>query len=709
MLGKIAFLLSFVLILTTLWPWQPLAPPLPLTASHLIAAIDYGQREVGIWHNLGPRGGMALALAISPDFANDRLVLSGEHRTWRHPTVEFGLGIRRSTDGGWNWHPTAVSPPYEAFSTTLALHDLAFSPVFATDSTAFAATWSGLFRSVDRGQSWQAVESGPNLFITSVAVAPDFAASRHVMAGYGYVSPLLYVSDDGGESWGTHPGVAASADIAYSPHFATDGTAFTAGASVNNNASVYRTTDYGLSWTPILTSTTFALAISPQFAADATIFAAGVDVVRVSNNAGAAWVAHAVTTNTTRIKALAISPAFATDDTLFAGGPQGLYQSTDRGEHWTAVAGYPGPDVHAIALDPAWPIVPTLLVGSTTGVCRSRDGGSTWAQGAGIAPLEVTRLVRGPEPQRLTAATHHGVRQSEDGGATWRYVGLSLWAGIANLELSPNYGRDQTMLAAAPVGAGLGFYRTTDGGTSWQFLNSADYPGGGLAFSPAFPADPSVFATKRGEIQRSTDLGKTWVPVGTPPTGTHSLGAWHVVLPPTYPADGTRFAGGAGFWRLPPGAEIWQLAATGLLTDTQVTSLAISPNYAVDRTLVATAQRTAPGEPTSSGVYRSTDQGVTWARLTTGLPPSQAPNPPLRIAISPDYADDRTLYVQTEVLLYRSSDGGEHWTAIAAPLEAIPLRDLVGEVQGRAYSGGRTGVWRYTTLPLRLHLPLVSR
>jgi photosystem II stability/assembly factor-like uncharacterized protein len=215
-----------------------------------------------------------------------------------------------------------------------------------------------------------------------------------------------------------------------------------------------------------------------------------VDVVYVSTDGGTTWISHTVTTNTARIGALAISPAFAVDGTLFAGSPEGLYRSTDRGQNWTPIDAYPGTDAYAVALAPTWPTTPTLLVGSTTGVYRSDDGGDTWVQSQGLAPLEVTRLVRGPDPLQLTAATsHHGVHQSHNGGATWRFAGLARWAGISNLALSPVYAHDQTMLAAVPTGAGMGFYRTADGGAGWEWLGSTDYPGGGLAFSPAFVAD----------------------------------------------------------------------------------------------------------------------------------------------------------------------------------------------------------------------------
>ena len=69
---------------------------------------------------------------------------------------------------------------------------------------------------------------------------------------------------------------------------------------------------------------------------------------------------------------------------------------------------------------------------------------------------------------------------------------------------------------------------------------------------------------------------------------------------------------------------------------------------------------------------------MTWARLVVGLPPADAALPPKRVAFSPDYATDHTLYVLTETQLYRSRDGGDRWTAIDVPPVVTPLGDVVG-------------------------------
>ena len=63
----------------------------------------------------------------------------------------------RSTDGGVNWTETNAGLP------NTALSDVAFSPFFAIDQTAYVTTRNGeLYRSRDGGVSWTLVGSAPD-------------------------------------------------------------------------------------------------------------------------------------------------------------------------------------------------------------------------------------------------------------------------------------------------------------------------------------------------------------------------------------------------------------------------------------------------------------------------------------------------------------------------------------------------------------------
>jgi len=644
-----------------------------------------GPAEPGTWESNGPRGGRAQALAVSPGFTLDGVALAGEYLYGRHGE-EYGLGIFRSSDSGQTWQSSSAGT--EGIWSAAAVHDFAFSPDFVTDRTVFAATWGGLFKSTDGGAQWDWIFFGLPGSVTAVAVAPDYPVSRHVLASSGWSG--LYVSGDGGRHWIKDLSVWATADLAYSPEFAVDGVAFAAGSRL------YRTADRGLSWTEVLTQGISSLAVSPAFGVDGTVFAGG-DALYFSYDGGTTWISSTLPFDAPRIDALALSPAYPSDPTLFAGTNSGLYRSYDGGLSWEPVAGYPGLAVRALALSPGWPDHPVLLVGTDEGVYRTGDGGVTWVRAEGMAPLATGPLaLSAGEGLLVTGTSQHGIHGTTDGGDSWFPLGLQdRWAGrITGVALSPAYPADGTMFAVVlnTMSIGANLYRTADGGHTWEPVYSTGYLGPSLALSPAYASDRTAFAARDGaQVLRSVDGGDTWSEVGVWPPGTY-YPAQVVALPPDYPADGSLFAAGDGFWRLPGGATTWEPAASGLYSNTHVASLAVSPSYAADRTLLATARRQEDSlGPFFYDVFRSTDGGQNWQPSGTGLPDVELGH----VTFSPRYPQDHLAYLTAGDQLYRSVDGGLRWTMVGAPPDRPVLYDQVSDSGGVVQVASEEGVWHY--------------
>jgi hypothetical protein len=154
-----------------------------IVAASLLAVVHQASAT---WMGGGPYAGIVTSLAADPE----------------RPNVLFaGVGtgeVYVSTDAGRSWSPTGpglVIDPNSAFAQVA----IAIDPV--TPSTIYAATPTGVFKSVDGGASWTAtgLDSAQQLAIDPLTPTTIYASSE----GSG-----LFKSTDGGTSW-TKTGLAS--------------------------------------------------------------------------------------------------------------------------------------------------------------------------------------------------------------------------------------------------------------------------------------------------------------------------------------------------------------------------------------------------------------------------------------------------------------------------------------------------------------------
>lgn len=692
--------------------------------------LDRDQRdptEPGAWSSSGPRGGAAQVLGVSPDFANDGLVFSGEVNVIR--TSEYGPGMVQSADWGQTWRSVGVSAAESTSSG--AVHGYTFSPNFAVDHTVFASTSGGLLKSTDGGETWHVVSSvnvGMPGSIVALTLSPDYLTSGHLVATglYG----LTRVSDDFGQTWSSPP-FSNAGSIAYSPDFANDGTLFA------SSYNVYRSSDRGLNWTQVLTAAG-TVQVSPNFGADHTAFvwgSAGVsktldggltwttiysaalrvflspqyatdqtayglswygydpnagNVIYRSPDGGATWITTSVGVSTTTFGGLVFSPQFSIDHILYATGSNGLYRSDDGGLNWLAVPYFNHHAISTLAFSPGWPMHPLILVGTPQGVHRSLDGGVTWARMQGLRTLSAMPLALVNDDALWVAGTSNGLLATTDHGATWSPLG-TLASFVNDLAVSPVYSSDHTLFVTTSCAgcAGVNIKRSTDAGETWANLRSLNF-NGALAISPQFASDHTVYALGGGQVYQSIDGGDNWNPIGTWPPFASPYRT--MALPPNYPDDGTIFAAGPGFWRLPPGETVWQAAASGIVSSTNVVAIAVAPNYSATQTLLAASVEYLP-DGRHSMVYRSSDGGANWQPSDVGLPSADW----RAIAFSPQSEVDHTVYLISVDRLYRSLDDGHSWTQIGAPPDWPALNDVKVSHTGEVIVSTGAGVWSYTT------------
>ena len=274
------------------------------------------------------------------------------------------------------------------------LYTLAASPNFEQDGILFAAKRSGLFKSTDRGLTWESAYTSLNLDAplptTQVAFSPGFATDQTVFAG---VEGNLLRSKDGGQTWETAqlsvpPPVVSS--LVLSSNFPADGILL-AGTMEDG---VYRTVNRGVSYTGwnfgLLDRNINALVLSPDFATDQTILAGTEIGVFRSTNGGRTWRDVDFPMDLAPVLSLVLTP---TGEIIAGTEDNGLFKSTDNGDTWDALT----PDEIEGAVDQIILDGPSgLLIVQDDSVFVSKDGGQSWEQKTGFAENTLISSVTTP-------------------------------------------------------------------------------------------------------------------------------------------------------------------------------------------------------------------------------------------------------------------------------------------------------------------------
>ena len=260
----------------------------------------------------------------------------------------------------------------------------------------------------------------------------------------------------------------------------------------------------------------------------------------------------------------------------------------------------------------------------------------------------------------------------------WRNIGPANMGGRINdfavVESDPNI----VFIATASAGV----WRTTNNGVTWEPVFD-DQQVSSIGDIAVAPSDPSIVWVGSGEsnnrqssswgngVYKSTDGGDSWRHVGLDDT----LHIGRLLIHPTDPevvyvaATGHLWGPNAarGVYKTNDGGLTW----TNTLfidEDTGITDLAMDP--VSPGTLYAAAyqrRRTAfgfSGGGLGSGIYKTTDGGSTWLRLTNDLPEGVTG----RIGLDIYRADPRIVYAivqHTDGGVFRSEDRGQSWTRMS--------------------------------------------
>lgn len=225
-----------------------------------------------------------------------------------------------------------------------------------------------------------------------------------------------------------------------------------------------------------------------------------------------------------------------------------------------------------------------------------------------------------------------------------------------------------------------GVWKTVNDGTTWSpvFENEGSYSIGWVTLDPN---DPSVVWVGTGEansqrsvgygdgVYRSDDGGKSWTNMGL--KKSEHIG--RIVIDPRHSnvvyvaAEGPLWSAGGdrGLYKSEDGGKTWKAVLT-ISENTGVDDVALDPANP-DILYASSYQRRRhmwtliDGGP-ESAIYKSTDAGVTWNKLKSGLPGVDMGR--IGLAVSP--VDTNVVYATVEAAegkggIFRSTDKGATW------------------------------------------------
>jgi len=184
---------------------------------------------------------------------------------------------------------------------------------------------------------------------------------------------------------------------------------------------------------------------------------------------------------------------------------------------------------------------------------------------------------------------------------------------------------------------------------SAQVWRQAGPPGGTVISLAADPSNTNrlFMGTSDGHVFTSTDEGSHWLMISRIGSGQDDV-ITHIIVDPRdsnrlYATSWTLYSGGGGVYRSDDGGHSWNIV--GLAHET-VRALAQSPT---DPKLLLAGSLT--------GVYRSTDEGASWVKIT----PDNHPDLNRFDSLAFDPKDNNIIYAGTYHLPWKTTDGGKNW------------------------------------------------
>ncbi len=605
------------------------------------------------------------SLAIDP--SNPETVYAGTGEENFSSDSYFGAGILKTVDGGRTWK-TIASTAFGGLTSATAggahIGSLAVQPrnsrILLAGVEGTRVEHSGIYRSIDAGETWRLVLPGaPGTSVVFNPANPNISyaglGSRNKAKANG-----IYKSIDGGQHWTrAMRGITGSADagdaetkvdpvgrvsIAIAASKPDTLYASIANTDTNDTLGVFKTTDGGATW---------ADANTPSYCSPICWYANSIQVSQEN------------------------------PDVVLVGGTV-LYMTRDGGKTpWIQVTeGANGIfihwDVHALAFGPAGR---RLYIGTDGGMFRGDNVGSSRIRDVGWTninnTLALTQFYPGcsanPETTdfMICGTQDNGTQMYTGGGSWWNMIagGDGGYTAVDTARPAVFYYSAAGFVSvskSSPFTLYKGFLEVTTGIDS---VNTND------CFVPPLVLDPAnpqhlYFACRK--VYRSTDGGGVWTAIS--PQLDAKDGAPAYTFLAVAPSRSDRVYAATNDGRVfvsdnataPSGAQ-WVARNAGLpgRAISSVTVDAADPDTAYVTTLGFSGFGDSLGH-----VFKTTNGGGVWSDISGNLP-----NIGVNILV-PDPLWAGVSYIGADIGVFRTADHGVSWTPVGKQLPRTPVVDL---------------------------------
>jgi photosystem II stability/assembly factor-like uncharacterized protein len=649
--------------------------------------------DMGItWRNVSDgyfKTGSVGAIAVADSDPNVVYVGMGEHAV-RGVMTHHGDGVYKSTDAGKTWKRIGLELTQHISRIVIDPRDPNIVLVAAQGALYSQSQQRGIFKSLDGGATWKNV-----LFVNdktgAAELSMDMTNPRIIYAAMWEHGRLPWKVISGG------PG-----------------------------SGLYKSTDEGDTWTRLKEGLPeemgkMAIAVSrsnPEkvyalIESDSDKEAGGLFV---STNGGKKWSRitndHRLVQRAWYYIELFVDPK--NENTVYVMSASAL-RSTDGGKNWETLSGTHG-DFHDLWINPN--DSNNFIISNDGGSAVTFNGGKSWSTQYNMPTAQFYRInVDNQFPYRIyggqqdNSSVSIASRELGSGGispSSWTYSAGGESAFLAFDPDDPKFVMGDSYQGAIELLDVKAYAGTNIMAAPIQYLGM-DAKDIKYRFNWNAPIiwskwEPNTFYHGSQYVLKTSDMGKTWKEISPDLTRNEKEKQGKGGGPYTNEAVGAENYGTLAYIIESPlekgviwtgsddglvyltrdGGANWKNVTPKGLAECLVNAIEVSPHDKATAYIATTRYKFNDHTP---GLYKTTDYGNSWTRITDGLPA----NAFTRVVREDDVRKD-LLFAGTELGLFISWNGGQSWAPFQLNLPITPITDLrvhkgnlIAATSGRAY------------------------